>query len=137
MRKSIGIAVFVLLAGTACFGQAKAGPKDCMDVANTQAELNACAAQKAATSEDELNSAYRSALAKVKGDVAGTERVRLMEREWVAYREAYLAAKFPPQSRTQSGSIFPMNFSLAKASLTECQVSALKDLFANDNNPTP
>lgn len=137
MRTSVGMAGVMLLAATACFGQGKGAAKDCMDVAHTQAELNACAAEKAAGAENELNSAYRKALAKVKGDLAGTERVRLMEREWIAYRDAYLAAKYPAQSRSRAGSIFPMNFNLAKASLTECHVSAVKDLYANDNNPSP
>jgi len=133
---AVAVEITLVLAG-ACAAQENRSAKTCMDRANTQAEMNECAGQQAKATDETLNKTYQQVLAEFKGDAAATEKVRAMERAWLAYRDAYMEAKFPaPDKQTSYGSIFPMEFDLLRTKLTERQVEALRDLLRSEgSNP--
>jgi uncharacterized protein YecT (DUF1311 family) len=102
----------------------------CGNTANTQAELNRCASEEAKRADIRLNEAYARVLSKLSKDAKATARIKAMERAWVTYRDAYLSATYPAKDKQSAyGSIFPMEFDLLYATLTQRQVDSLNELL--------
>lgn len=102
------------------------GPKaDCLEKAQTQFEMNACAGDELAAADAELNRVYQAILEKYKDDSLFIEKLRAAQRAWLAYRDAELEAKFPPSDG--HGSVFPMCAAQHKAKLTRERVAKLRE----------
>jgi uncharacterized protein YecT (DUF1311 family) len=133
--KTYSVFLFLLLASILCCAQDSATYRACSKQANTQHEMNACASEEGKRVDDELNRVYKLLLAKVRGDLAATSKVRAAQRAWVAYRDAYIEAMFPAKDKpAEYGSMFPMEVDLLTAKLTRQQIEALQDIL-RQNDP--
>jgi uncharacterized protein YecT (DUF1311 family) len=102
----------------------------CLERANTQAAMTACADEEATRTDAELNDVYRALLKAASGEPQGVAKVTAAERAWTAYRDAYVEAMYPATNKqAEYGSIYPMEVSLLRASLTRGQVVPLKELL--------
>lgn len=125
-------AIFVLLGFSlfASFAQDSTEYRACSDKANTQAEMTACAGAEAKRVDAKLNSTYRALLAKVESQPEAVAKIKVAERAWVIYRDAYIEATYPAKDkRTEYGSIYPLEVALLRAKLTQRQVTALEDIL--------
>lgn len=90
--------------------------------------MNACASDEAARADAQLNDVYGVLLQKAT-DVTARRKIRVAERAWVAYRDAYVDAMYPKENKQANyGSIYPMEVALLRAKLTRIQIVALQDL---------
>ncbi len=103
--------------------------QNCNGLAKTQSELNACASEEAGRDEAELNREYRKLLSMAGNDHERAAKIKLMERAWIAFRDAYLDAMYPAKDKqAEYGSMFPMEADMLRAQLTQQQIAALKEL---------
>jgi uncharacterized protein YecT (DUF1311 family) len=103
--------------------------QNCNELAKTQSELNACASEEAVRDEAELNREYRKLLSMAGNDHERAAKIKLMERAWIAFRDAYLDAMYPAKDKqAEYGSMFPMEADMLRAQLTQQQIAALKEL---------
>jgi uncharacterized protein YecT (DUF1311 family) len=107
-----------ILAGLFLLSLSGAAHADGPCEAKTQAEANACEADKYKAADAEMNRVYKAALKRLEGDKKATDKLKAAQRAWMAFRDAELAAHFPAGASIQEyGSVFPM-----------CQSSHLTDL---------
>jgi uncharacterized protein YecT (DUF1311 family) len=100
----------------------------CSDGAKTQVAMNACASDEAASADAQINDVYRTLLQKTTDTTAAT-KIKVSERAWIAYRDAYIDAMYPAENKqAEYGSVYPMEIALLRAKLTRIQIAALKDL---------
>lgn len=97
-------------------------PPDCFDTAQTQADLNACAARDRDAAEATLN----AVLAAARAATSGTERATLdrSQREWETYRATFCGF------HTAGGSIGPMNAASCRATLAHDRARDVCDWLA-------
>jgi len=120
---------FVMLVSLLCLRAKAIQETDCLKKAQTQQELNVCAAQRLATADTELNKVYRALLARVDKDVAKVGRIKRAQRAWLAYRDAEIEASFPESKRETRGSAAPMCKSMRLAELTTRRTQELQKLL--------
>ena len=60
-----------------------------------QAELNACAAEKLALADADLNRVYRAVLERLADNGLATQRLRNAQRLWIQLRDADIQARYP------------------------------------------
>jgi uncharacterized protein YecT (DUF1311 family) len=111
------------------FGQDSAHFRGCSSTNASQAKLNQCASEEAKRVDIQLNETYARVLSKLSKDAEATAKVKAMERAWLTYRDAYLAATYPAKDKSSYGSMFPMEFDLLYANLTQRQIDALNELL--------
>ena len=122
--------LLTVLRQAPCSAQDSAEYRACSDKANTQAEMTACAGAEAKRVDAKLNSTYRALLAKVESQPEAVAKIKVAERAWVIYRDAYIEATYPAKDkRTEYGSIYPLEVALLRAKLTQRQVTALEDIL--------
>lgn len=127
MRYFATILLLAVVSGSVC-AQQSAEYRACNEQAKTQTAMNACASDEAARADAQLNDVYRILLQKT-ADVTAREKIRLAERAWIAYRDAYVDAMYPKEDKQADyGSIYPMEVALLSAKLTRIQIAALQDL---------
>jgi uncharacterized protein YecT (DUF1311 family) len=133
MRKGVTVRYFgttLLLGvvlGTVC-AQQSPEYRACSDGAKTQVAMNACASDEAARADKQLNDVYRTLLQKTTDTTAAT-KIKVAERAWVTYRNAYVDAMYPAENKqAEYGSVYPMEADLLRAKLTQIQIAALQDL---------
>jgi uncharacterized protein YecT (DUF1311 family) len=103
--------------------------KRCDRAGTTQQALNGCAREEESRVEAQLNAAYRALLVKAEGEAA-VDKVKTMQRTWLAFRDAYMAAMFPATDKFAAyGSVFPSAVSLRRAELSRQQIGALEALI--------
>jgi uncharacterized protein YecT (DUF1311 family) len=107
---------------------ARAQKPDCFDKAQTQLDLNDCAGEQFAAADAELNRVYKAILEKYKGDALFIEKLRVVQRAWLAYRDAEMDAKYPHSNEDRYyGSIFPMCDNVYRAQLTQERIKKLRE----------
>lgn len=127
MRYFATTLLLVVVSGSVC-AQQSAEYRACSDGAKTQAAMNACASDEAARADKQLNDVYRTLLQKATDTTAAT-KIKVAERAWVTYRDAYIDAKYPAENKqAEYGSVYPMEIDLLRAKLTRIQIAALQDL---------
>src|SRR5579863_1399971 len=123
------LAVVVLVASLSCLAQDSKQYRGCNDKAKTQAEMNACASDEAARVDTQLNDMYRRLLSQAASQEGAVAKIKVAERGWITYRDAYVEAMYPATDKqAQYGSIYPMEVDLLRAKLTQQHVAALKKL---------
>ena len=80
----------------------------CMDNAQSQAAMNACASQSLSAADKELNQVYQQVLHKYAKDTVFIGKLKAAQKAWLAFRDAELAARFPVEDKTNYGSVYPM-----------------------------
>ena len=122
--------LLTVLGQAPCFAQDSAEYRACSEKANTQAEMTACASAEAKRVDAKLNSTYRALLAKAESQPEAVAKIKVAERAWVVYRDAYIEATYPAKDKaTEYGSMYPLEVALLRAKLTKCQVTALEDML--------
>ena len=122
--------VTLLIASLPASAQHSSQYRACDHRAKTQTELNACASDEAERVETQLNQVYRKLLSQVASQREAAANIKAAERQWIAYRDAYMIAMYPAQNKlAEYGSIYPMEANLLRAKLTERQLAALNDLL--------
>jgi uncharacterized protein YecT (DUF1311 family) len=102
----------------------------CVARATTQTAMTMCAAEDLTRAQHALNVVYAKLLNEVSGHPETLTKIRVAERAWISYRDAYLEAKFPAKAKqAEYGSIFPMEADLVLADLTRQQTVALSNLL--------
>jgi uncharacterized protein YecT (DUF1311 family) len=126
----LAVVLFMALNSFPCLAQDSTQYRTCNESAKTQAEMNACANEEAARVDAELNDAYRKLLSKAAGQPESVAKIKVAQRAWIAYRDAYTDAMYPAKDKqAEYGSIYPMEIALLSAKLTQQQVAALRELL--------
>lgn len=135
MRYFATILLFAFVSGSVC-AQQSAEYLACNDEAKTQFAMNACASDEAARADARLNEVYRMLLQETV-DPTAAAKIKVAERAWIAYRDAYIDAMYPAENKqAEYGSMYPMEVDLLRAKLTRIQIAALRDV-SQSNSETP
>lgn len=116
MKKMIVAAMFLLPV-------AQTSAADCNN-AQTQGEMNQCAAEDYKKSDKELNLVYQRALEKTSGELKNL--LKLAQKKWISYRDA--DCKFQTQN-TLDGSVYQMNMGICLRKKTEQRTKEFKDML--------
>ncbi|MCS2610576.1 lysozyme inhibitor LprI family protein [Halomonas dongshanensis] len=73
--------------------------------ANTQAQMNTCAAEEYQRADGALNSAYREVMARLTDNAPARAKLRAAQRAWISFRDAECAYV---SSATEGGSVQAM-----------------------------
>jgi uncharacterized protein YecT (DUF1311 family) len=93
-------------------------------------EMNVCANEEAGRVDTQLNDVYSKLLSHAASQPRAVEKIKVAERAWVAYRDAYIDAMYPaPDKQAEYGSMYAMELNLLRAKLTRQQVTALQELL--------
>ena len=107
----------------------------------TQMAINACASQEADRVDAKLNTIYRQLLAKAAGEQNAVPKIKVAERVWIAYRDAYIEAMYPAtDKRTEYGSMYGMDVALLRAKLTHEHLEDIQELlkeYSGDSGAGP
>jgi uncharacterized protein YecT (DUF1311 family) len=107
----------------------------CNKSAKTQLALDMCAGSELALRNKQMQSVYFEILSRAAGQPATLAKIKAMQQAWLAYASAYLDALYPAANKQlEYGSIYPMEFALARASLTAQHVTDLKAILARLKN---
>jgi uncharacterized protein YecT (DUF1311 family) len=69
-------------------------------------------------------------LSQAESDPVGLTKIKTAEKDWIAYREAYISAMFPAAHKlTEYGAMYPMKVDLLRAKMTHQQIAALNQLL--------
>lgn len=119
--------LLVVVSASVC-AQQSAEYRACSDGAKTQAAMNACASDEAARADKQLNDVFRRLLQETT-DTTAAKKIKVAERAWITYRDAYIDAMYPAENKqAEYGSVYPMEIDLLRAKLTRIQIAALQDL---------
>lgn len=130
----MSIAVALLLA------QAGAAQVDCAN-ANTQQDMNFCAAQDFAKADEELNAQWSVTAAAMRRRDANTfppddgrpgyfDQLLAAQRSWLTFRDAHCASE---GYQVRGGSMEPMLVAGCRAALTRDRTAQLRSLTANED----
>lgn len=129
------LALFIAFASCATFAQNSEQYRGCSEKAKTQTQMHACANEEATRVDAELNRIYAKLVSKAEGDPVGVAKIKVAERAWIAYRDAYIDAMYPAKDKqAEYGSVYPMEVDLLRAKLTRQQIAALKELLKQYSN---
>ncbi|MDR3734293.1 MAG: lysozyme inhibitor LprI family protein [Acidobacteriaceae bacterium] len=98
-----------------------------------QSGMNYCAAEDTKRSDQELNRVYQQLLAKVKTDVLATNKIKMAERAWVAYRDAEIDAMWPLGNAMEYGSVNPMCVYMYRKDLIDARIKQLKFMLSSES----
>jgi len=120
----------VVLSALSCYSQESAQFKACTNKDQTQTGLDRCADDEATRTDADLNRTYQQLKLLAKQIPGAIEKIEKTERAWIQYRDAYLEAMYPAADKQANyGSIYPMDFALLRAELTQAQTMRLKELI--------
>jgi len=123
----------VLICVCACLllplaARAQKPVESCFEKANTQLESNECAAKEYSAADAELNRVYKAILEKYKEDALFIEKLRAVQRAWLAYRDAEIEAKYPHSKDPHYyGSSLGMCDPLYRTQLTQERIEKLRE----------
>lgn len=122
---SLPLAGLLWIAGLMPVASAQAG--DCLDRAQNQVQIDACATADFAAADRELNAVYARIQRDYAHDTAFLNKLRLAQRAWIAFRDAELAARYPDADpATAYGSAYPGCAAGVKTELTRARTTQLK-----------
>ncbi|MBX3689985.1 lysozyme inhibitor LprI family protein [Dokdonella sp.] len=101
---------------------------DCMDRAQTQADMADCASKGGnAAADRELNEVYRKVLVAHAKDAVFVAKLKTAQRAWIAFRDAELEARFPAKDKqAEYGSSYSMCADGALESMTRQRIKDLR-----------
>lgn len=121
---------FIVLAPIASYCQNSKEYRACNEKAKTPGEMNTCAHEEAARVDAKLDAVYAKVLSQAESDPAELAKIKTAEKDWIAYRDAYIGAMFPAAHKiTEYGAMYPMKVDLLRAKLTHQQIAALNQLL--------
>ncbi|MGC2420141.1 MAG: lysozyme inhibitor LprI family protein [Candidatus Acidiferrales bacterium] len=121
--------VLLVLAAPLC-GQERTTGDSCLDKANTQYEMDICAAQGFDKADAEMNRVYQQILTKYAANPSFIRRMKLAQEAWIKFRDAHMdALYYDPEDAKDSGSVYPMCKQTEATSLTLERLEALKRIL--------
>ena len=127
------IAAFFVLVATSGLCQSTQSP--CWKTATAQSEMNCCADLDAREADADLSHVYEELLSKVKSDDNATEKLRVAQRAWVAFRDAHLQELFPAQDKQREyGSMYPMCYAQVATAMIKERTAQLRRML-DDKDP--
>lgn len=122
------VAIFAFAFGAvAAAASAPASGDTCMDSAQSQAAMNACAQQNLGAADKELNQVYQQVLAKYASDKVFIAKLRAAQKAWIAFRDAELEARYPASDKQlQYGSVYPMCANNDREAMTRKRIEQLR-----------
>jgi uncharacterized protein YecT (DUF1311 family) len=128
--RCLAVVLFIAFGSSPSFCQNSKEYRACNEKAKTPAEMNACAHEEAARVDAKLDTVYAKLLSKAESDPVALAKIKNAEKNWIAYRDAYISAMFPAAHKlTEYGSMYPMKADLLRAKLTHQQITALNALL--------
>jgi uncharacterized protein YecT (DUF1311 family) len=128
--KFLVVTLLMTIIPCRCFAQDSAEYRACSEKANTQSEMTVCASDEAARVDSKLNTTYRALLARAASQPEALAKIKVAQRAWIAYRDAYIEAAYPAKDKaTEYGSIYPLDVTLLRARLTQRQIVAIGDML--------
>lgn len=101
--------------------------KACMDKAQTQMDINNCAADASKAADAELNRVYQAVQKKYHDDPVFIQKMKIAQRVWIKFRDAQIDMLYPHRDETNYyGSIFASCYHAELARLTNERVKTLK-----------
>jgi uncharacterized protein YecT (DUF1311 family) len=135
LAKNLAVLLFIAFGSFPCLAQNSERFRTCNEKAKTQTEMNVCANEEAVRIDAELNNVYRTLLSKAGSQPEAVAKIKVAERAWIAYRDAYIDAMYPAKDKQgEYGTMYPMEVELLYAKLTQQQVVALKELLQQYSN---
>jgi len=139
MRIRTVVTLLILLCFGLSFAQAQskkgkaARRKNPCANAQTQLEMNNCFCGQYQKADAELNRVYRQLLSTNAGDTVFTEKLKVAQRAWIAFRDAQLDAIYPATDnpRVTYGSVYPMCYCMAQQELTDERTKQLKRMLSS------
>lgn len=125
MKRSALFFCSVALYSIAWANTSQAEEKDCMETAQTQAEMTQCMTSKARAADQELNQVYRAIRKQYQHDPDFLTALSNAQRAWLRFRDAELKMKYP-KSPEQYGSNFSMCRNNELEALTRTRIATLK-----------
>lgn len=123
--------ITVMIGVTASSARSQNSPQplnikvDC-NTAQTQSQINFCAAEQARVADRRLNQVYQQAIAKFKGTPTETQLVDA-QLAWIKFRDASCAFE---RDRFKGGSIAPTIYSSCVGRLTQQRTKDLEDYLS-------
>lgn len=131
--KFLAIAALLVLITKPCLAQDSPQYRACAKNAGTQYESNVCAFEEVKRVEAEMGRVYEILLSRATGTEVEPEapsKIRVMQGAWIAYRDAYIEARYPAENtQLEYGTIYVMNSALMRARLARRQIMALRELL--------
>ena len=121
MRLRLFIAAIFILCSPGIFAETNA----CNDNANSQLELNFCAASEFERADNELNAVYKEILSRYQNSPAFLKNLKTAQRAWLAFRDAEMKMIYP-LSVENYGSSHPMCYAATEAAITMERVKTLR-----------
>ncbi|HEY5258498.1 MAG TPA: lysozyme inhibitor LprI family protein [Candidatus Baltobacteraceae bacterium] len=129
------VALIAVLPSAPGAATSKASPlQACLNTAMTDPAINACAAANLERAEHSLNISYRNLLSQAAREPGAAAKVRIAERAWLNYRDAYVIALYPNPDKTEYGTIWLSNALYARALLARQQATSLNVLLSRYNH---
>lgn len=98
---------------------------NCLEHAQSQAAMDACAAQGLSAADKELNQVYQQVLKKYTANKVFIAKLKAAQKAWLAFRDAELAARFP-EDKSQYGTAYPMCANNELEAMTRQRTEQLK-----------
>ncbi len=122
--------IFLVLTPITSFCQSSKEYRECNQKAKNPAEMNACAHEEAARVDAKLDAVYAKVLSQDADDPVALAKIKTAEKDWTAYRDAYISAMFPAAHKvTEYGSMYSMKVDLLRAKLAHQHITALNALL--------
>jgi uncharacterized protein YecT (DUF1311 family) len=106
------------------------------DKADTQSEMDVCARSALADADRQLNATYQAVIKKWAAFPDMISKLRVAQRQWLAYRDADIAARFANADRElatgTAGSAYPAAHSLYEAGLEFERTARLCEFLRGD-----
>jgi uncharacterized protein YecT (DUF1311 family) len=127
--KMLGMICLIMLCSLAFF-QKTDEFSDCKKKAQSQPDLQICAAQEAKRVDAQLNSTYQRLIAKAMNDPVAVEKIEASQRAWVVFRDAQLEAMYPHEdNQAEYGTAYPMCVLLLKNDLARQRTRMLSKML--------
>jgi uncharacterized protein YecT (DUF1311 family) len=127
--KIFGLICLIMLSSLG-FSQKMDEFSDCNKKAQSQQDLQICAAQEARRVDAQLNRTYQRLMAKAKNDPVAVEKIEAAQHAWMVFRDAQLEAMYPHKDKqAEYGTAYPMCVLLLKNDLTRQRTRMLSKML--------
>ena len=127
------VALIFSFVATSALCQSSESP--CWKTAMAQNEMNRCADLDSRAADADLNDVYQELLSKLKGDQRATQKLRVAQRAWIAFRDAHLRELFPAEDKQREyGSMYPRCYAQVATAMTKERTAQLRRMM-NGKDP--
>ena len=124
MKAPLILTTFLMLFCAAVFAE----KKSCHETANTQLDMDVCAASDFERADKELNEVYKEILKRYHNSPQFLKSLKAAQQAWLVFRDAHLKMIYPLEKdpKTDYGSVFPMCWATTEADITFARAKELR-----------